>query len=89
MERQIWKRHVDQNRATLMSSEKYGRISHKSILIDDMTKLKPEKQFVVSQTEESTEDEQASDRQSEEEGEPLLELRRSIRTRKKSNRLDL
>jgi len=63
--------------------------SYRLILKEDMTKLEPEEQFVVSQTEEPTEDERASERHIEVEGEPLLELRRSTRTRKTPRRLDL
>lgn len=63
--------------------------SYRLILKEDMTKLEPVEQFVVSQTEEPTEDERASEGHIEVEGEPLLELRRSTRTRKTPRRLDL
>jgi len=88
VEGQLWKQHVDQIRATLVSSENVEE-PHRSILKEDMTKLEQEEQFVVSQTEEPTEDERASERHIEVEGEPVLELRRSTRTRKTPQRLNL
>lgn len=80
VEGQLWKRHVDQIRATTLASSNVEE-PNKSM---DMTKLE-QVQFAV--TEEPTEDEKAIEREVEEE--PLLELRRSTRTRKTPHRLDL
>ena len=60
MEGQLWERHADQIRATLVNLENVEK-PHKSILKEDMAKLEQDEQFVSSQTEEPTEDKQSSD----------------------------